>query len=203
MKAITFVLFSILLAMQASAQEQTLISGQIESGGFGGPEISFSQIDGHFGILVGGYGGWYINHTFMIGGGGYGLVNDITAPLAARTFYNAGNDLRINFGYGGLVLEYVGLSDNLVHYSISTLIGAGGVGYGYRNNYSNNWNDNSPTSAVFVLEPKIGVELNVTPFFRIGGGGSYRLVRGSNLVGIEDSDLSDGSLYLAFKFGKF
>ncbi|HEY9167729.1 MAG TPA: hypothetical protein VIS48_16365 [Candidatus Kryptonia bacterium] len=204
MKAISFIVVSFFISMSACAQEQTLISGPIESGGYGGPAVRFSTIDNHFAVMVGGYGGWLINHTFLLGGGGYGLVNSISAPQAATLYYSAGQDFRFNFGYGGLFLEYIGAPDNLFHFSISTLIGAGGVGYGYWNNYSNSlWGISSPTSAFFVLEPGAGVELNITPFFRLNAGGSYRLVRGSDLVGITDSELSDLSIYLTFKFGKF
>ena len=40
-----------------------------------GPAIRFTQIDGDFGVLVGGRGEWIINHRFVLGGGGYGLTN--------------------------------------------------------------------------------------------------------------------------------
>ena len=32
-----------------------------------GPAIRFTQIDGDFGVLVGGRGGWIINHRFVLG----------------------------------------------------------------------------------------------------------------------------------------
>ncbi len=204
MKTVTFILLSFVLSAQLSAQEQTLISGPIESGGLGGPVVRFSKLNDKFALLVGGSGGWLINHSFLIGGGGYGLVNSITAPRAAQIYYGEGEDLKIQFGYGGLLLEYIGYPNNLVHYSISSLIGAGGVHYGYWNNFSNSYDDSrSRASAFLVIEPSIGAELNITSFFRLNGGASYRLVKGTDLPGIYDSDLSDVSVYLTFKFGKF
>ncbi len=204
MKIFMSILMSLALSAQVNAQEQTLISGPVENGGFGGPVVKFSDIDNKFAILVGGYGGWLINHSFMIGGGGYGLVNNIHASQAAQLYYGTGDNLRLQFGYGGLMLEYIGEPDKLVHYSVSTLIGAGGVGYNYLDNFYNSFQeDNGRTSAFFVLEPSAGVELNVTRFFRLNAGASYRLVRGSDLPGISDSDLSHLSGYLTFKFGKF
>lgn len=201
MKRFVFILISFVLSISAAAQEQTLISGKIESGGFGGPVVKFSQIDGRFAVLVGGYGGWLINHTFMIGGGGFGLANTIRGSRAAQLYYGTGNDLRLQFGYGGLMLEYIGEHNSLVHYYVSALIGAGGVNYDYINNlYYDNFDEASPC---FVFEPSLGAELNVTRFFRIAAGAGYRLVRGTDLVGVSDSQLSDFSLNLTFKFGKF
>lgn len=198
-----FVFVSILLAFSipAAAQEQTLISGPVESGGFGGPVVKFSQIDKEFALLVGGYGGWLINHSFMIGGGGFGLANSIHGSRTAQLYYGTGDNLRLQFGYGGLMLEYIGEHNSLVHYYVSALIGAGGVNYEYINNYY--YNDFDEASPCFVLEPGIGAELNVARFFRIGAGASYRLVRGTDLVGISDSQLTDFSASLTFKFGKF
>lgn len=204
MKTITFILLSFVLSAQLSAQEQTLISGQIESGGYGGPVVKFSKLNDKFALLVGGSGGWLINHSLLIGGGGYGLANSISAPKAAQAYYGGGDDLKIQFGYGGLLLEYIGGPNDLVHYSISTLIGAGGVHYGYWNDFSDSYyDDRSRASAFFVVEPSVGAEVNITRFLRSNVGASYRLIRGTDLPGISDSDLSDLSIYLTFKFGKF
>ncbi len=204
MRRIALIVFLSAISIPLYAQEQTLIGGTIESGGFGGPVVKFSQIDKNFAVLVGGYGGWLINHSFMIGGGGFGLANNIHGPREAQLYYGTGDNLRLQFGYGGLMLEYIGEHNSLVHYYVSTLIGAGGVNYDYINGLYSPYFDNlDRTSACFVLEPNVGAELNVTRFFRIGAGASYRLVKGSDLIGVSDSDLSDLSLNLTFKFGKF
>ena len=63
-------------------QQETLLSGNIESGGFGGFVVRFSEIGGAFAVLAGGRGGWIINHTFVLGGGGYGLANDVALTVA-------------------------------------------------------------------------------------------------------------------------
>ncbi|MFZ1729098.1 MAG: hypothetical protein WBQ23_06980 [Bacteroidota bacterium] len=58
--------------------------------------------------------------------------------------------------------------------------------------------------SVFVVEPAVNVELNVTEWFRISAGASYRFVSGLNeLQGIEDKDLSGPSGSLSMKFGAF
>ena len=104
----------------ATAQEQTLVGHGIESGGFGAPVVKFTQVNGEFGVLVGGRGGWIINHVFVLGGGGYGLVNDIWV----RGFVP---EPRLQFGYGGIELEGIIASNSLVHFTVVGLVGGGGV----------------------------------------------------------------------------
>lgn len=203
MRRLIFLLTLCGLSVSAVAQEQTLISGPIENGGFGGPVVKFSQVNDKFAVLVGGYGGWLINHTFMIGGGGFGLANEIRGLQAAQLLYGTGDNLRLQFGYGGLMLEYIGESAKLIHFYVSTLVGVGAVDYQYINGYQPYFDNSATASVVFVLEPSANVELNVSRFFRLGAGAGYRLVSGSNLVGVTDAGLSDLSFNLTFKFGKF
>jgi len=198
MKKMIFI-FLLLMNGGIIAQEETLIDGKVEIGGFGGPVVKFTSVNNEFAVMVGGYGGWLINHSFMIGGGGYGLTNNITPGLEAKRIY--GDDTRITFGYGGLVLEYIGNSNKLVHYSISTLIGGGGIMYGKKMN-GYNW-DERVNYAVFVAEANLAAELNVTTFFRINAGIGYRFVSDTEIVGLKNSDLSAPSINLTFKFGKF
>lgn len=201
MKILKILVLTILLcaitAPVFAATDKTLISGPIESSGYGGPFLRGTEINGNFGMLVGGYGGWYINHCFLIGGGGCGLVGDIIAPISSP-----GPDaLHVNLGYGGLVLEAVDHSHEILHLTLSTLIGAGGV------EYSSGLGEGTPNpdyqSAFFVAEPAVNMELNVSGFFRIDFGASYRYIKGVKLVGITDKDLSGSTVFLAFKFGAF
>lgn len=208
MKKIIVIIIIAMLSISAFAQEdETLLEGKIEHGGFGGPVVKFSNIKDEFALLVGGYGGWFVNHTFLIGAGGYGLATRINASDAAQAKYGTGEQLKLMFGYGGGVLEYVNKSNKLVHYSISTLIGAGGVVYTERDHYDYDENDEEdhvgPSDAVFVLEPALNIELNIASFFRVNAGASYRMVSGVNLEGLKNSDLSGPSANLALKFGLF
>jgi hypothetical protein len=167
----------------AGAQEQTLISGEIESGGYGGPVVKLSGVNNELGLFMGGRGGWIINHSFIIGGGGYGLANDIFV-----------SSKKLGFGYGGLELGYVFFSDSLLHFTLHSLIGLGGVSFE---------DDPIGSDEVFVLEPEATVVLNITRFFRIGAGVSYRFVTGVTATGVSDESLSGLSGLLVFKFGSF
>ncbi len=173
-------------------EDETLMSGKTTVGGFGAPVVKFSEINDEFAILVGGCGGLIINHAFVIGGGGYGLVNDIEVSGLPYPEYRW-----LNFGYGGLLLGYVNRSRKLAHFSIHSLIGWGGLCY--RTMYYDDWYND----AIFVFEPGIDLMLNVSKNFRIGLGGSYRFVNGVDLVGLDNDDISGPSTSLTFKFGKF
>ncbi len=207
MKYLSLFFAFVIINTSLYSQEETLIGNGIEHGGFGGPVLKFTQIKGELGIMVGGYGGWLINHQFMIGGGGFGLVNEIRASTEAEKEYSSGNKpLFVEFGYGGGMFEYILTPNKLVHFSINLLIGAGGVNYRY--NYRNENNDwyytHRGSDAVFVLEPTMSVELNLISWCRTSIGAGYRYVSGINdLVGISNKDLSGISGNITFKFGTF
>jgi hypothetical protein len=189
---------SLFLCFQLFAQEQTLVgNGEISNGGFGGPVIKYTQIKNEPAVLVGGRGGWIINHTFVIGGGGYGLANQIEAD-----YFTNYNQPYIDFGYGGLELEYIIQSDQLVHFSVYTLIGAGGVHF--RDNSYDDWDDwHSDSDEFFVLEPALNVEVNITSFFRINAGANYRYISGLNYNNLNNEDFAGFSGVLTLKFGSF
>jgi hypothetical protein len=189
------VLLIVLFTFSAFAQESTLINGDIESSGFGGPVIKVTNLNGENAVMVGGRGGWIINHSFVLGGAGYGLVSDIKAKITdpVRQY--------IEMGYGGLDIEYIASSNDLLHLSIGLLVGGGGVGYKMDNNdlLVETYKKNS----FFVLEPSVYANLNVTHFFRIAAGVSYRSVSGLSSVVSTNADLSGPSANLVLKFGTF
>ena len=195
MRRLMVFLFLLIMGASAQAQDETLISGKIESGGFGGPVLKITEINDETGIMVGGRGGWIINHTFVIGGGGYGLANDIKAKdvISVQKLY-------LDMGYGGLEMEYIINSSRLIHLSFHTLIGAGGINYEGR---GGRFDYNDDPDAFFVAEPGANVMLNVTEFLRVGVGVSYRYINGVDLVGLKDTDLDGASANLTLKFGKF
>jgi hypothetical protein len=175
------------LASSAAAQERTLLGRGFHSGGFGGPVVKFSEVDGDFAVFVGARGGWIINHTLVLGVGGYGLVNDIEIePGLPEPWY-------IEFGYGGVELEYINSSNSLIHFTIYLLIGGGGLSTSLPGD----------EEAVFVMEPAANIELNVTSYFRLCVGGAYRYVTAIRMPIFDDEDLSGAVGVMTFKFGAF
>ncbi len=175
------------------AQQETLVGNGFESGGFGGPVVKITPLRGKTGVLVGGRGGWIINHTFIIGGGGYGLVSDIEAATTGPS-----GEPFLNFGYGGVELEYIHEWDRLVHLSFGLLVGGGSVGCRHGNG-SNTGEERS----FFTMEPWINGNLNVTDFFQISAGVSYRWVTGSHTPYASDNELSGVAGILLLRFGSF
>jgi hypothetical protein len=195
MKTISVMILACVLCFSAIAQEETLIAGDIESGGFGGPVVKFGSVNGEGGILVGGRGGWIINHTFILGGGGYGLANNVKAKVLGPD-----GERYLNFGYGGVELEYIAESDKLMHLSVMTLIGGGGIGW-RDENVGSGMDSNS--DAFFILEPAAQINLNVTKYFRISAGVSYRFVSGVNSPATTNADLAGPTAVLTLRFGTF
>ncbi len=175
-------------------EHETLFSGEWTSGGYGGPVLRFGEINGQGALLVGGRGGWLINHSFLLGGGGFGLATRADSQLPGV------EENRITFGYAGLMLEYLLFPAKAVHGSIGVLLGGGGAGVrGDDGTRAGHYSD-----AVWVYEPEVGVEFNMTEFFRINLGASYRIVTGvSELGALENKDFSSLNGSLMFKFGKF
>ena len=195
MKYVLFLLF-IITTLPVFAQEQTLIGdGNIENGGFGGPAVKVTSINGETAVLVGGRGGWIINHTFVLGGAGYGLVTNVNAKKTDSVHQF------IQMGYGGLDLEYIASSNDLVHLSVELLIGGGSIGFKSEN--EDLFDNHRTTESFFVLEPSAHANLNVTHFFRIAGGVSYRYVNGLKSSLSTNADLSGLSAVLTLEFGKF
>ncbi len=198
--AFTMLMLSVTLntAPALAQQAQTLFDGNTTHGGFGGPAVKVGEVAGSTGVWIGGRGGWIINldqnHAISLGGGGYGLVTDHLAPQQ-----EGDDELYAMNGYGGFILEYTNQSHKLVHFTLSTLTGAGGLMLRERH-YDDVIDE---TDTFFVFEPGVHAELNVTHFFRIAAGVSYRMTSGIDRFGFSDGDFSGLNGVITLKFGKF
>ena len=172
---------------QEKPQEDTLIKGGIDSGGFGALVFRFGEVADQFATLRGVRGGWIINHQFVIGAGFYGVSNGICLDDDRDCRFR-----ELEFGYGGFEFEYIGLWNRVAHYTLQLLIGGGGVSH-----------LNSASEGVFVAEPVANLELNVTKWWRINVGAGYRIVAGLDAGSLESSDLSSVFGNVEFKFGSF
>lgn len=201
MRLVTFVVILIAFGANLAAQEQTLLKLEGETGGFGGPVVKFTSINGQAAVLIGGRGGWIFDHSLIVGGGAYAVVNEINAPEGVLPFEGP---LDIEFGYLGFELEYVSRPASLLHYSLYTFIGGAAtnfvkdVGPVYKSN-----EQVGETAFMFLLEPGANAELNVASWFRINAGVSYRLAVGVEQEGLKDGDFRGIAATLTFKFGTF
>ncbi len=194
---------SVLAIAPAEAQrDETLVDrrGGTKFGGFGGPVFKVTQLAGEDAVLSGGRGGLIINRQLVVGLGGYATRSD-----NIRTGFEFGNgdEGSLQLEYGGLELEYILRPSRVVHFTFYTLLGGGMASYEATRNSGAGTATQLLESEVFVLEPAVNVELNVTRWFRTTFGLGYRYVDGSELPRAGDRDLSGGVGTLTFKFGSF
>ncbi|MFH1726842.1 MAG: hypothetical protein ABIA04_00295 [Pseudomonadota bacterium] len=165
--------------------EKTMFDkNSVSSDGMGGPVIKFSEVNGEFGLLMGGRGAWIINHMLSVGGGGYSTVNDLDIPSSTSSLF---------LTYGGFILEGIFYSDKLFHLVSNVLIGSGSL-----MDDSESIND-----TLMIIEPEVSLEINVVSFLRLNFGTSYRVVLFTNTAGYDNSGLSGISGVIAVKFGSF
>lgn len=181
-----------LLAFTSFSQdkEETLFSDINHIGGFGGPMIEVSSINGETVADVGGGGALILDNFFF---GGYGLGTDApNIQIGLET-------LDIDFGHGGLWFGFVAPPNKLVHLYSSFKLGWGEA------NLKDNDGDKLFSDNVLVLTPELGVELNITRWFKLGFSGGYRFVDGvSNLpAGLDNDSFSSPFGSLTFRFGGF
>lgn len=177
-----------------SPQDDVLIGGIQQNGGYGGATLALTSFQGDPVVLAGGQGGWIINRRFVIGGGGRSIATRYGTTLNGR---------RVDFemGYGGILFEYIGAPSRLVHYGGELLIGGGGARY--FEEATGDGDDSIASASIFASELGVRLEFNITTFFRVGLSGGYRLIVGSDFRGLSDTDLGGSYSQLSFRFGSF
>ena len=183
---------------------QTVFKKGNSSGGYGAITNKSTTINGEYANLSGIYGGWYVNHHFLLGFEAVGLTNNIEVPLE----FSADPSRNLSYGYGqfGLMTEYVLSSNRRVHVAFDLFSGAG-----FTMQYPRYWqNDNNyqgdqvyDENWFFVAEPGVQLEVNLFKWMRFSPGISYRATFGSNATGLTDNSLSNISYNATLKFGKF
>lgn len=174
--------------------EETLVKAELEHTGFFAVVGKMGSVVGQTELMGGFRAGWIIDHTLAVGGGVYFLSK---APLAREIGPGGREDL--DYRYLGLEVEYIHNSSKQTHLSFYTLVGWGYVSYEEHVFYF----DGSERDQFFITEPGMNVIFNVTRFFRIGIGGSYRFIGDVELRGLSNSDVDGFSANLTLKLGKF
>lgn len=189
MRALTLLPILVLLSLPVLAKDALIDMDNARSGGYGGPLVKYGEMGDETAILLGGEGAGTFttgNHSLLIGGAGYGLINE---P-------DWGTDQTLDFGYGGLLIGYTHRPDAVVHVETKLLLGAGGVSLVDSDGSSDD------SGSFLVSEVTVGAEVNLTDFLEVGIGGAYRLTTDPSLNGVEADDLSGPSLVLSFQFGQ-
>ncbi len=187
----------------AFGEAKTLFgSKDMRFGGYGGPQASATSIDGNAELLFGGRGAFLIDGKIAIGGGGYGLVTKLKPAhgVPLDTFD------RLEFGYGGLDLDFIIVPDAILHGFVGCTFGAGSINLHqkydlYDDTPMEDLYDDSRHDNFWLIEPRAGAELNVTTFFRLCLYGSWRFVGDVELYNYQNSDFSGANAGIFLKFG--
>ncbi|MBU0488006.1 MAG: hypothetical protein KKD31_08665 [Bacteroidetes bacterium] len=188
--------------LQTTPKDQemkTLLGSDVSHGGYGALTMGVTNINGETGMTTGIRGAWVIGHSISLGIAANGFVSDFfwSDRLSSQT--------GLTGGYGGLLIEPIILPRSPVHVSFPCVIGVGGVANLQRGVWAYNEYDYyaSDADVFIVFEPAAEVELNVTRFFRLGIGASYRIVNDLDLFGVSSEALDGLNVGVSIKFGKF
>lgn len=159
-----------------------MIVERVENGFAIAPEFKITNVDKKQARLVGAYGGWVIDRTLLLGGGGYWLTNRSSA---------------FKMAYGGAVVEWMVGTDRPVGFSARGLFGGGratlpGTVYGFP--LPSDHDDHGrvipvdprlvPYNVAFrehflIAEPQANVLVRLTDQIRLNAGVGYRLIGGA------------------------
>lgn len=201
---------AILCGLTANAQENQVLFKDTKlksSGGYAAISNKFTTINGEYANMAGLYGGWFVNRKLMIAFGAAATTNYIPVPANLNNF--PARKMTYQYGQAGLMTEYVLASTKLVHLNFNLLTGTGFTLQYDRKEWDDwdfdDWDDDDrhKPDFFFVMEPGVQVEFNLLKWMRFSPGISYRRSFGARENGLSDSDLSNISYNLTFKFGRF
>jgi hypothetical protein len=180
---------------------KTLLGRNRSGGGYGSITTGYTKIDNKHAVLVGGRFAWIASHSIGVGIGATGFINEFHYQRSLdRDVFLAG-------GYGGLYIEPILFPRLPVHLSFPTLFGAGGISF-ISKDPGINENIIEASKTFLIIEPSAELELNLTKFFRLAFGVSYRVPTPFNLGlpetnSIDVESLRTMSYTISLKFGKF
>jgi len=173
--------------------------------GFGAVDLKVGDFLEQRALVVGAYGGFIINRRYLFGIAGYGLVTNV--EFDGRISGDIEDKpLNLHGGYGGILIGATIAPRELIHISIPIVLGAGAFEISDKDFFTNNPADSEFTvenSVFFVVEPGIELEFNITKYFRLGAGATYRHIAGSELNNVTDDDVSGITGVISFRFGRF
>ena len=173
--------------------------------GFGALDLKVGDFVGERALLAGAYGGFIVNRRYLFGLAGYGLVTNVEFDGSIPGQEDV-KKLNLHGGYGGVLIGVTIAPRELIHVSIPIVLGAGSWEVVDKDFFVNNPADSEFTvenSVFFVVEPGLELEFNITKYFRIGAGATYRYIAGTELDNINDDDTTGINAILSFRFGRF
>ncbi len=180
---------------------KTLSGSMSHSGGFGALSFRSTKFKDETMVLAGLRGGWIINRTLGIGVEGHGII-----PTAAFDDVVADQEVNVLGGYGGMFLELILFSNEVVHVTFPVSGGAGWLGYHLTNedNTVQSTIEREVDSDVFwYIEPGADLEFNISRNFRLALGVSKRFTQDLELVNTESDVFDELNYFITLKIGGF
>jgi len=162
------------------AQEETVFGdGKVRMTGlWGGAYNAYSSYENDFHYNGGGFFTFEINNKFLLGWTGYGTDLTLTDGRQAKI---DGSDFLIGYSAN---------SHQVLHPIFYLQAGGGKLKV-----------TDEIEDRVFIMQPNLGLELNVLQWFRIGVEAGYRFVSNVGVPNLDANDLSSPVLGLRLKFG--
>ena len=178
---------------------KTLSGSMSHSGGFGAFSFRSTDFNDESLVMAGLRGGWIINRTLGIGVEGHGVIPTTKFEGISE---NPGEEVSLLGGYGGMFLELIFFSNEVVHITFPASAGAGWLGYNLTNN--NTIMSQEVDSDVFwYVEPGANLEFNISRNFRLATGLSKRFTQDFELQNTEQDAFEKLNYYITLKIGGF
>ncbi|HOY32740.1 MAG TPA: hypothetical protein PKW80_12755 [Bacteroidales bacterium] len=221
MKNLAVLFFCVLFTFSLPAQDTVQATQQEKSpkvrlSGFGGLISETFILKKQVSEALGAGGALMINNYFFLGA--YGLttvsnhtIKDLIIPdeflLDGRPLYYYGKPLRINFGHAGIWLGGIFYPGKRVHFGISSRFGWGNIHLtdSVNNSYINNvdYRLEYTNDKIFVISPRIELEINITSWLKTNIGLGYNFVTGIGFDRYKDCRFSSPQLTIGLYFGGF
>ena len=166
-------------------QEERTVFGKSSwriSGVWGGPAVGVGQFDNAPVVFRGGFGGVEFGKRLFLGWGGFETDNDV--------YIDALDNDNFKMDYSGFMLGFIPSAHKTIHPHFMVLAGTGNARVG-----------ESQSDNIFVVQPTLGLELNVFRFFHLSLDGGYRLVTNVNIPEMTGQQLSGPYAEVKMKFG--
>lgn len=191
MKKLIGITFLCVMTLTAMAQHETVFGRARVVGGFGGPLFEWG-LGNDLNTSIGGGGGIVIDNVFI---GAYGM-----GSVDFEKLFQDDDIEQLDLGHGGFWLGVSWPTYKLVHLYGSARIGWGAVNVDLKDPNL----EYRDVDKVFVMTPEIGVEINLTRWFRASGAVGYRYLSGANETrGYTDDDFRGALANLTLRFGWF
>lgn len=195
------------LALMVWAQDEprTLVSGDVSVSGFGAPIVQFAPVNGDMEVWSGGGGAALFNGQFFLGGFGTAMASNRTFEFLNIDSNNVVAD--VEAGYGGLWMGWIPYHKSIIHPTVDLMAGWGAYSIDATDDSNFSGDDDLFEDQVFVMIPRIGVEVNVLTWLRLNASAGYKMVYGLSVPDLYSNvihpDQNGATVMLTLKFGKF